>query len=51
MTPEVINSVIKPVLPSFDIPFDSMRTLVNPTSRFVIGGPMGDAGLTGRKSL
>jgi len=51
MTPEVINSVIKPVLSSFDIPFDSMRTLVNPTGRFVIGGPMGDAGLTGRKII
>ncbi|MFM1788682.1 MAG: hypothetical protein RLZZ12_31 [Actinomycetota bacterium] len=51
MTPEVIDSVIYPVLSSFDIPFESMRTLINPTGRFVIGGPMGDAGLTGRKII
>jgi S-adenosylmethionine synthetase len=42
--------VIAPVLPShlFD---DDTRVLVNPTGRFVIGGPQGDAGLTGRKII
>ena len=51
MTPEIIEQVIKPVLSTFAIPFDSMKTLINPTGRFVIGGPMGDAGLTGRKII
>ena len=51
MTPEVISEVIKPVLATFDLPYDGMRTLINPTGRFVIGGPMGDAGLTGRKII
>ncbi len=51
MTPEVIEKVIKPVLSRFSIPFDGMTTLINPTGRFVIGGPMGDAGLTGRKII
>ena len=51
MTPEIIEHVIKPVLSTFSIPFDSMKTLINPTGRFVIGGPMGDAGLTGRKII
>jgi S-adenosylmethionine synthetase len=51
MTPEVIELVMNPVLKTFDIPFDGMKTLVNPTGRFVIGGPMGDAGLTGRKII
>jgi len=51
MTPEVIEHVMNPVLKTFDIPFDGMKTLVNPTGRFVIGGPMGDAGLTGRKII
>jgi S-adenosylmethionine synthetase len=51
MTPDVIELVMKPVLKTFDIPFDGMKTLVNPTGRFVIGGPMGDAGLTGRKII
>ena len=51
MTPDVIELVMRPVLKTFDIPFDGMKTLVNPTGRFVIGGPMGDAGLTGRKII
>jgi S-adenosylmethionine synthetase len=51
MTPEVIEKVIKPVLATFAIPFEGMKTLINPTGRFVIGGPMGDAGLTGRKII
>jgi len=51
LTPEIIEEVIKPVLSTFAIPFDSMKILVNPTGRFVTGGPMGDAGLTGRKII
>lgn len=51
MSPDVINEVIKPVLATFDLPYADMRTLINPTGRFVIGGPMGDAGLTGRKII
>ncbi len=51
LTPEITESVIKPVIKSFDIPSDDVRILVNPTGRFVIGGPMGDAGLTGRKII
>lgn len=51
MTPEIIEKVIKPILSTFSIPFDGLKTLINPTGRFVIGGPMGDAGLTGRKII
>jgi len=43
--------VIDPVLESFDIPAGDYTLLVNPTGKFVIGGPMGDAGLTGRKII
>ncbi|MFZ2503050.1 MAG: methionine adenosyltransferase [Nocardioides sp.] len=43
--------VIDPVLRRFQIPFFGYRMLVNPTGKFVIGGPMGDAGLTGRKII
>lgn len=46
----VIEEVIKPVLPS-DMVTDDTRFLVNPTGRFVIGGPVGDCGLTGRKII
>jgi S-adenosylmethionine synthetase len=48
---EIKQNVIEPVLASFDILSDDYRLLVNPTGRFVIGGPMGDAGLTGRKII
>ena len=48
LTPEVIEYVIKPVLAKVDLPQSDLRVLINPTGRFVIGGPMGDAGLTGR---
>ena len=51
LTPEVIEHVIEPVLSKIDLPRKDMRTLINPTGRFVIGGPMGDAGLTGRKII
>jgi S-adenosylmethionine synthetase len=51
MTPEIKKFVIDPVLASFDLPASNVRILINPTGRFVIGGPMGDAGLTGRKII
>lgn len=51
LTPEVIDSVIKPVLKTFEISSSEVKTFINPTGRFVIGGPMGDAGLTGRKII
>ncbi len=46
----VIEEVIKPVLPP-ELVDDGIRYFVNPTGRFVIGGPMGDAGMTGRKII
>ena len=51
LTPDIIESVIRPVLAEVDLPQKNLRTLINPTGRFVIGGPMGDAGLTGRKII
>ena len=51
LTPEIIKFVIDPVLAKIDLPKKDLRTLINPTGRFVIGGPMGDAGLTGRKII
>jgi S-adenosylmethionine synthetase len=46
----VIEEVIKPVLPA-DMITDKIRYLINPTGRFVVGGPHGDCGLTGRKII
>ena len=46
----IIEHVINPVLPA-DLVDDELRVFVNPTGRFVVGGPMGDAGLTGRKII
>ena len=46
----VIEEIIKPVLPAKMVTADT-RFLVNPTGRFVIGGPTGDCGLTGRKII
>lgn len=45
------RTVIEPVLARYDLSTKDMRILVNPTGRFVVGGPMGDAGLTGRKII
>jgi S-adenosylmethionine synthetase len=50
LTEAVIEHIVKPVLPANMITKDT-RYLINPTGRFVIGGPMGDAGLTGRKII
>ncbi len=46
----VIESIIKPVLPAHLLG-PNTRYLINPTGRFVVGGPMGDCGLTGRKII
>ncbi|MCC5856580.1 MAG: methionine adenosyltransferase [Ectothiorhodospiraceae bacterium] len=46
----VIEQIIRPVLPKDWITADT-RYLINPTGRFVVGGPMGDCGLTGRKII
>ncbi|MEO5862851.1 MAG: methionine adenosyltransferase, partial [Burkholderiales bacterium] len=46
----VIEDIIKPVLPK-DLLTGNTRYLVNPTGRFVVGGPHGDCGLTGRKII
>ena len=49
--PEIRKFVVEPVLAGVDLDASGMRLLVNPTGRFVTGGPMGDAGLTGRKII
>ncbi len=46
----IIECVIDPVIPA-ELRDKDMRIIVNPTGRFVIGGPMGDSGLTGRKII
>ncbi len=51
LAPDVKEHVVDPVLAQFDLDTDGYRLLVNPTGRFEIGGPMGDAGLTGRKII
>ncbi|MEE3126777.1 MAG: methionine adenosyltransferase [Actinomycetota bacterium] len=51
LQPDIAKHVIAPVLEQFDIDSDGYRLLVNPTGTFVVGGPMGDAGLTGRKII
>lgn len=47
---ELIEKVIKPVLPA-ELVDEDLKVFINPTGRFVIGGPMGDAGVTGRKII
>ncbi len=56
LEPDIENHVIKPVLDELaasgaDLDVSDYRMLINPTGRFEIGGPMGDAGLTGRKII
>jgi S-adenosylmethionine synthetase len=51
LTPDIREHVIAPEVESLGLDIDDYRLLVNPTGRFEIGGPMGDAGLTGRKII
>jgi S-adenosylmethionine synthetase len=51
MRPDFIEHIIEPVLDLEDIEWRGAEIFVNPTGRFVIGGPMGDSGLTGRKII
>ncbi|MBA2508332.1 MAG: methionine adenosyltransferase [Nocardioidaceae bacterium] len=51
LAPDVKKHVVDAVLEGFEIDHSDYRLLVNPTGRFEIGGPMGDAGLTGRKII
>ncbi|NBX71024.1 MAG: methionine adenosyltransferase, partial [Actinobacteria bacterium] len=51
LAPEIRKHVVEPVLAAFDLASDDYNLLVNPTGKFVVGGPMGDAGLTGRKII
>ncbi len=56
LQPDIREHVIKPVLEELaetgtELDISDYRTLINPTGRFEIGGPMGDAGLTGRKII
>ncbi|MGA0946317.1 MAG: methionine adenosyltransferase [Candidatus Nanopelagicales bacterium] len=51
LAPEVRKHVVEPILEGIDLPSEGYRLLVNPTGRFEVGGPMGDAGLTGRKII
>ncbi|MFW0784948.1 methionine adenosyltransferase [Gordonia sp. CPCC 206044] len=55
LTPDIRKVVLEPVFAELNLPnpldTSDVRLLVNPTGRFVLGGPMGDAGLTGRKII
>ena len=53
LSPDIKKHVVDPVLEKLEVNLDTknFRLLVNPTGRFEIGGPMGDAGLTGRKII
>ena len=51
LTPDLKKLVIDPIISNLGIETKNVQLLINPTGRFVIGGPMGDAGLTGRKII
>jgi S-adenosylmethionine synthetase len=53
LRPDLVEHVIHPMLPEglYDPEFKKTKLFVNPTGKFVIGGPMGDTGLTGRKII
>ncbi|MCA1823375.1 MAG: methionine adenosyltransferase [Frankia sp.] len=51
LSPDIKEHVVEPVIAELGIRTEGYQLFVNPTGRFVIGGPMGDAGLTGRKII
>ncbi len=51
LKPDLIDHVIKPVLPGELVDYKDLKVLVNPTGKFELGGPMADTGLTGRKII
>jgi S-adenosylmethionine synthetase len=51
LKPDLIEHVIKPVFDEEGLAYGDAEIYVNPTGRFVVGGPMGDTGLTGRKII
>ncbi len=51
MKEDIIEKVIKPVIPKGLLDEETVKYYINPTGRFVVGGPMGDTGLTGRKII
>jgi S-adenosylmethionine synthetase len=51
LKPDLIEQVIEPVFKQWNVSWDPASVYVNPTGRFVIGGPAGDTGLTGRKII
>jgi len=51
LAPDIREHVVGPEIAELGLDTSDVRLLVNPTGRFVIGGPMGDAGLTGRKII
>nr|AJD20015.1 S-adenosylmethionine synthe-tase [uncultured bacterium] len=51
LTPDIRRHVVQPELEGLGLDVGNYRLLVNPTGRFEVGGPMGDAGLTGRKII
>lgn len=51
MKEDIIEEVIKPVVPKELLDEKTVKYYINPTGRFVVGGPMGDTGLTGRKII
>ncbi len=48
---DIIEKVIRPILPKELLDEENIKYYINPTGRFVVGGPMGDTGLTGRKII
>jgi S-adenosylmethionine synthetase len=51
LAPDIREQVVMPEIAELPLDCTDVRLLVNPTGRFVVGGPMGDAGLTGRKII
>ncbi|MDQ1307233.1 MAG: S-adenosylmethionine synthetase [Actinomycetota bacterium] len=51
LSPDVLANVVTPEIEALELDTSNVRLLVNPTGKFVVGGPQGDAGLTGRKII